>query len=80
MTEAANPFHTGFVVEPYANGSFVLRTLSQGRAETDRYAFTTVTDLTAFLSKASGSIVNPMQPSFDFRDHLKGEPTHGPAS
>lgn len=80
MSDPHNPFHNGFTVDACLGGSFVMRVFSDQVREPQRYAFTNVSDLMAFLSKASGSLVNPMQPAFDFRDHMKGEPAHGSAS
>lgn len=76
-----NPFHGGFCVDVYNGGSYVLRVFGPAKdtREPVRFAFSNVCDLMAFLSRAAGAVVNPMQPSFDFRDHMK-ETAHGPAS
>lgn len=82
MHSRPNPFLGRLTIEPYMDGSFVLHAWADNKRgeEPARWAFSTVSDLMAFLSKASGAVVNPMQPSFDFREHLKGDPAHGPAS
>lgn len=78
-----NPFHHEFRVCPCNGGGYTITAYPyklRGPEEPTTWAFSTVSDVMAFLAKASGAVVNPMQPSFDFREHLKGEPAHGSAS
>lgn len=82
MSDFKNPFAAeNFRVERHNGGGYSLTVFAQARGEMPTtWAFTSVRDLMAFLISAEGAVVNHMQPSFDFRAHLKGEPAHGPAS
>lgn len=81
MADKINPFLADFRVESCSGNGYTLTVFAKARGELPTiWAFTNVCDLMAFLAKASGAVVNPMQPGFDFREHLKGEPAHGSAS